>query len=90
MGNIIRKYVDGVEVRNRELSDLIYELHKTNLRLKAHIVALKVALNQLQENSEGVAGLHLNGDVAPWDELRQGGRFEEWLMVFDEELEADL
>lgn len=26
--------------------------------------------------SHGVAGLHLNGDVALWDELTPGGRFE--------------
>ena len=29
--------------------------------------------------SEGVAGLHLNGDIAPWDSLLVGGDFEEWL-----------
>lgn len=30
----------------------------------------------LISESEGVAGLHLNGDLAPWDELLPGGRFE--------------
>lgn len=30
----------------------------------------------LMSESEGVAGLHRNGDVAPWDELEPGGRFE--------------
>ena len=33
----------------------------------------------LIDDSHGVAGLHLNGDVAPWDELLAGGRFEDWL-----------
>lgn len=26
--------------------------------------------------STGVAGLHLNGDLAPWRELEEGGQFE--------------
>lgn len=38
----------------------------------------------LIEDSYGVAGLHLNGDVAPWHELRTGGRYEEWLFDFDQ------
>ena len=38
----------------------------------------------LMENSTGVAGLHLNGDVATWSELKEGGRFEEWLLPLSE------
>ena len=45
------------------------------------------AAANLMDNSTGVDGLHLNGDVAPWGELRTGGRFEEWLVAFDEALE---
>ena len=41
-------------------------------------------LDALADNSEGVAGLHLNGDVASWESLREGGRFETWLMRMDE------
>lgn len=41
------------------------------------------AVASLIDESEGVAGLHLNGDLAPWSELRTGGRFEEWLVDFD-------
>lgn len=41
------------------------------------------AVDGLISDSHGVAGLHLNGDIAPWDELRTGGRFEEWLKPFD-------
>lgn len=40
------------------------------------------AVRDLINNSYGVAGLHLNGDVAPWDELLEGGRFEAWLKDF--------
>ena len=45
------------------------------------------AIADLIDNSTGVDGLHLNGDIAPWGELRTGGRFEEWLVDFDEALE---
>jgi len=30
----------------------------------------------------------LNGDVAPWDELRACGRFGDWLQAFDDALNA--
>lgn len=36
-------------------------------------------VDELMFDSAGVAGLHLNGDVAPWEDLVEGGRFEEWL-----------
>ena len=45
------------------------------------------AAADLMDNSSGVDGLHLNGDIAPWNELRTGGRLEEWLVAFDEALE---
>ena len=45
------------------------------------------AAADLMDNSSGVYGLHLNGDGAPWGELRTGGMFEEWLVDFDEALE---
>lgn len=44
------------------------------------------AIAQLISESYGVAGLHRNGDVAPWEELRTGGRFEDWLLDFDNAL----
>jgi len=46
------------------------------------------AVASLIDKSHGVDGLHLNGDLAPWDELRTGGRFEEWLVAFDDALNA--
>ena len=44
------------------------------------------AVENLISESHGVTGLHLNGDEAPWDELRTGGRFESWLFDFDQAL----
>ena len=33
--------------------------------------------------SRGVYGLHLSGDVAPWSEIDDGGRFEGWLQEYN-------
>ena len=40
---------------------------------------LLLDIEALVRQSEGVAGLHLNGDVAPWADLLPGGRYEAWL-----------
>lgn len=45
------------------------------------------AVESLISESEGVAGLHRNGDIAPWDELLEGGQFEDWLIDFSKALE---
>jgi hypothetical protein len=37
------------------------------------------AVRSLINESQGVAGLHLNGDIVEWSELEAGGRSEEWL-----------
>lgn len=42
------------------------------------------AVNILICESEGVYGLHLNGDPAPWFSLRSGGKYESWLIEFDD------
>ena len=43
-----------------------------------------MAVRHLINESHGVAGLHQNGDIATWEELQIGGRFEEWLASFNE------
>lgn len=40
---------------------------------------LAADLKELIAESDGVGGLHQNGDFAPWDELTAGGQFEDWL-----------
>lgn len=45
-----------------------------------------LAVEELINESNGVFGLHLNNDLSPWEELRTGGRFEAWLIEFDEAL----
>ncbi len=40
-------------------------------------------INCLIGNSHGVYGLHLNGDLSPWDELLEGDQYESWLRSLD-------
>jgi hypothetical protein len=40
------------------------------------------AVEDLIDASDGVYGLHLNGDNSPWDELIEGGSFESWLLDY--------
>lgn len=45
------------------------------------------AVQDLINESHGVYGLHLNGDLSPWDELLEGGKYEEWLLPLSKALE---
>lgn len=56
------------------------KLAEENKILKAGISAVRALINE----SYGVDGFHGNGDVAAWDELEQGGCFEDWLSEFNE------
>lgn len=46
--------------------------------------AIVYEFTELMENSNGVAGLHLNGNIATWNDLRENG----WLTSLDDELES--
>ena len=66
----------------KEIEQLQDELKKErdeNAVLKVGLLSVR----QLMNDSYGVDGLHENGEVAPWNELEQGGRFEEWLYAFN-------
>ena len=61
------------------------------VRLQEEIDKLKGMLFKMDDlimESVGVDGLHMNGDVAPWQELKTGGEFDAWLGGFDELLES--
>lgn len=45
-------------------------------KLLAVLEGLANDIHSLIHESSGVAGLHLNDDLAPWHELEAGGRFE--------------
>lgn len=42
------------------------------------------AVDVLTAESDGVYGLHRNGDPAPWGELTVGGQFEAWLLALED------
>ncbi len=55
-------------------------------RLRAELNVARVglmAVEDLIDESKGVYGLHLNGDPAPWSEIRGHGRLCEWLEDYD-------
>lgn len=52
---------------------------KVIAELKQGLIAVRELINE----SRGVEGLHLNGEVATWDSLESGGQFEEWLTGFN-------
>jgi hypothetical protein len=51
---------------------LVKELVEAAARVAADVA-------DLAAHSEGVAGLHMNGDLAPWESLLDGGEFGTWL-----------
>lgn len=72
----------GQNTGDIEAAILAIEEHK-----RKKLIEGLLAVESLILESNGVAGLHLNGDLASWGELRTGGRFEEWLYQFDDALE---
>lgn len=68
-----------VEILRAEVERLRDELRdRMGSAMRVHDLAAQLVdeLDGLVVESDGVSGLHLNGDVATWDELLPGGRFE--------------
>ena len=57
-------------------ADKLVELEQQLGTLLAVLEGWAGDINSLIHESSGVAGLHLNDDLAPWGELEAGGRFE--------------
>lgn len=79
------------DIQQRERSDSnAHALQRAMDRIRQLEEAQRVlvsgieAVAALMDESSGVAGLHLNGDVAEWHSLRTGGHLENWLLAFDE------
>ena len=67
------------------------EVVRANIVLEAKVARLEKGLKDVEaliNESSGVAGLHLNGEIAEWGDLRTGGVYEEWLRDFDAALAA--
>ena len=73
-----RHVADGDHVPEG-VDKIIVDLHH---RMKCMAYGLS-AVRGLIVCSNGVAGLHLNGEVAAWSELEGDGQFAEWLEPFN-------
>lgn len=73
--------------RNRDMADRIDAFLADPTVPRDTLTGLALSLvqdiDELIGSSEGVAGLHMNGDVAPWSSLTEGGEFGAWLGSFD-------
>ena len=69
-------------VRTADLRALLAALAEAREEVRVLRLGLD-AVAELIDESQGVTGLHRNGDIAPWAELRTGGRYEAWLADFD-------
>ena len=72
------------------LSEAAERVRKINV-LQEQIKTLKAGLKAVENlimESNGVIGLHLNGDIANWESLRTGGQYEDWLSDYDKALDT--
>jgi hypothetical protein len=67
------------EIVDYELEELERAIPKRE-ELAQCLVDLVKSLDDLISQSDGVAGLHLNGDIAHWESLLEGGRYESRLL----------
>ena len=75
----------------QDISGELSSLRADKAALQRKVKELESVLNSvevLMDESDGVCGLHFNGDNAPWSELLEGGRFEEWLIDFSQALNS--
>jgi hypothetical protein len=80
----------GITALESEMRDRLAakdaEIAKLKRRTEVYAAGLRDVLDLISQ-SHGVNGLHKNGDVATWSELRAGGKFESWLSAFDAAVE---
>lgn len=63
------------------IAELEAQLAAANEKLKI-VCAGITCVSDLINESGGVCGLHLNGDIASWESLLKGGQYEAWLLDF--------
>ena len=80
----IRGMLAAKDAEIAKLKTEIAALTKRTATYEAGIRAVVVLIDE----SHGVDGLHKNGDIATWSELRAGGNFESWLSAFDAAVEV--
>lgn len=85
-----RRNIEFIAAIHAAAPDLIsaaqerYAIRAENDRLREALTGALKDIDDLIEHSTGVAGLHLNGDVAPWSDLLVGGRYEGWTAAIAE------
>lgn len=91
MAALLQELIDAPEPEQPNQSEQHLEMVKRDLfqarqallnegqqrdALLAALEGLAGDIHSLIHESSGVAGLHINDDLAPWHELEAGGRFE--------------
>lgn len=79
-GNLYESYRSAIA---KLQADLAAATHRAE-QAEADAAGMREAFRALVSESQGVYGLHRNGDNAPWEELCTGGQFEEWCKAFDD------
>lgn len=78
---------EALKAENEAQAKRIAELETKESTAIEHLTQVVEEMNHLMNDSEGVAGLHQNGDIAPWASLLRGGEFEEWLSYLSDAVE---
>lgn len=73
---------EATQIAKRGYAEII-ALRQQRDQLLAALKCVTEDILMLICESHGVAGLHLNGDVAPWGELEAGGRLERLMSLPD-------
>ena len=73
--SVLEECRDEIETLRQQLAAALATCDVKDLALQE--------LSDLISESSGVYGLHLNGDLSPWDEIEQGGRFERFTSLPD-------
>lgn len=76
-----------VAAKDAEIAKLKTEIAALTKRTATYEAGIRAVVVLIDE-SHGVDGLHKNGDIATWSELRAGGNFESWLSAFDAAVEV--
>ena len=75
----VTKERDEVAAQARMLDRMVDEMDEQLAATLAACEAKDAALQEfvdLMSESYGLTGFHQNGDIAPWSEVEEGGRFE--------------
>ena len=83
-----RAYALALEQELRDRARLTAERDARQADLVTAAIAALHDIDDLVANSDGVSGLHMNGDMAPWSEIMDGGAFGAWLQSVERLREA--